>query len=244
MNPKRIQVCLSPALLPFYDLNGTVAVVIDIFRASSSMCYGLANGARAIIPVAELDECLAYQDKGYLLAAEREGAVVEGFDFGNSPFSYTREKVEGKTIVLTTTNGTRAIRLCAGAEAVVIGSFLNISALSNWLRDQDQHVLLVCAGWKNHVSLEDSVFAGAVVDRLIGSGIELDDAARAAQTLYLEAKGDLAAFLDKASHSKRMRHLHIKQDIAFCLQIDQVSTIPILKDGALGCLLGDVQTAP
>ena len=244
MNPKKIQVCLSPALLPFYDLNDTVAVVIDIFRASSSMCYGLANGAHAIIPVAEIDECLSYQDKGYLLAAEREGVVVEGFDFGNSPFSYTREKVEGKTIVLTTTNGTRAIQQCAGAEAVVIGSFLNITALSNWLRDQDRHILLVCAGWKNHVSLEDSVFAGALVNRLAGNdSIEVDDAAHAARILYLEAQGDLAAFLTKASHSKRMRHLNIKRDIAFCLQVDKVSVIPILKDGVLTYLREDVQAA-
>ena len=243
MSPKKIQVCLSPALLPFYDLNNTIAVVIDIFRASSSMCYGLANGARAIIPVEEIDECLSYQGKGYLLAAERDGEVVEGFDFGNSPFSYTREKVEGRTIVLTTTNGTRAIQQCTRAEAVVIGSFLNISALSNWLKNQNRHLLLVCAGWKNHVSLEDTVFAGALVNRLVGSGVELDDAAYAAQNTYLSARGNLAAFLANASHSKRMHHLNIKQDIAFCLQSDKVSAIPILKDGALTCLLEHVQTA-
>ena len=243
MNHKRIQVCLSPSLLPFYDLNDTIAVVIDIFRASSSMCYGLANGARAIIPVAEIDECLSYQDKGYLLAAERDGEVVDGFDFGNSPFSYTREKVKGKTIVLTTTNGTRAIQRCTGAEAVVVGSFLNITALSNWLKDQDCHLILVCAGWKNHVSLEDTVFAGALVDRLIGTGTELDDAAYAAQTIYLGAQGNLTAFLANASHSKRMRHLNINQDIAFCLEMDRVATIPILKDGVLTALLEDVQAA-
>src|SRR5690606_40835827 len=108
MSLKNVNVCLSPALLPFYELEDTTAVVIDIFRATSSMCYGFANGAHAIIPVAEIDECLAYREKGYLLAAERDGEVVGGFDFGNSPFSYTREKVEGQTILLTTTNGTRA----------------------------------------------------------------------------------------------------------------------------------------
>src|SRR5690606_41390524 len=108
MTLRSVNVCLSPALLPYYDLDDTTAVVIDIFRASSSMCYGLANGARAIIPVAEIDECLAYRGKGYLLAAERNGEVADGVDFGNSPFSYTPEKVAGKTVVLTTTNGTRA----------------------------------------------------------------------------------------------------------------------------------------
>ncbi|HWK55787.1 MAG TPA: 2-phosphosulfolactate phosphatase [Parapedobacter sp.] len=233
---KSVNVCLSPALLPLYDADNTTAVVIDIFRASSSMCYGLANGARAIIPVAEIDECLAYKEKGYLLAAERDGAVVDGFDFGNSPFSYTPEKVAGKTVVLTTTNGTRAINLCKNAKTVVMGSFLNISSLTHWLRKQDGHVLLVCAGWKNHMSLEDTVFAGAVVDRLEASGVELDDAANAARSLYLNARDNLGAFLAKASHSKRMKHLRIEEDIAFCLQEDLVTAIPVMKKGKLVCL--------
>jgi len=236
MTLKSVNVCLSPALLPFYELENTTAVVIDIFRASSSMCYGLANGARAIIPVAEIDECLAYKDKGYLLAAERDGAVVDGFDFGNSPFSYTPEKVAGKTVVLTTTNGTRAIQTCKAAKRVVMGSFLNISALTHWLRKQNGDVLLVCAGWKNHMCLEDTVFAGAVVSRLQAAGIVLDDAANAALNLYLSAQDNLGGFLANASHSKRMKHLHIEADIAFCLQEDLVTAIPVMEKGKLVCL--------
>ena len=231
-----MNVCLSPALLPFYELDDTTAVVIDIFRASSSMCFGLANGARSIIPVAEIDECLAYKDKGYLLAAERDGAVVDGFDFGNSPFSYTPEKVAGKTVVLTTTNGTRAIQQCKKAKTVAMGSFLNIGALTHWLKNQDGHVLLVCAGWKNHMCLEDTVFAGAVAHRLEAHGVALDDAAYAAQSLYYTAQDDLSSFLAKASHSKRMKHLHIEQDIAFCLQEDLVTAIPVLTNNELVCL--------
>lgn len=229
MRLKSIQVCLSPALLPYYDLDDTIAVVIDIFRATSSMCYGLANGARAIIPVSEIEECLAYRDQGYLLAAERNGEVAAGFDFGNSPFSYTREKVEGKTIVLTTTNGTRAIQQCADANMVAIGSFLNITALSDWLRNQNRHLLLVCAGWKNHVGLEDMVFAGGMVSRLKTDSTPSDDAAYAAESLYENARNDLAGFLSKASHTKRMQRLHIEKDIAFCLQEDLVSVIPIMN---------------
>jgi len=244
MSLKSIRVCLSPALLPFYDLGDTIAVVIDIFRASSSMCYGLANGASAIIPVAELDECLSYQGNGYLLAAEREGKVVEGFDFGNSPFSYTRDKVEGKTIVLTTTNGTRAIQRSKGAQTVVIGSFLNITALSDWLKGQDSHLLLVCAGWKNQVSLEDTVFAGAMATRLKMTGVAFDDAAHAAESLYFEARENLAAYLSKASHNQRMRHLGIEQDITFCLQEDVVTAIPVMKGNALVCLTDTVDALP
>ncbi|SKB68502.1 2-phosphosulfolactate phosphatase [Parapedobacter luteus] len=229
MAPKSIRVCLSPALLPFYPLDDTIAVVIDIFRATSSICYGLANGAKAIIPVAEVEACLAYRGNGHLLAAERDGEVVTGFDFGNSPFSYTADKVGGKTVVLTTTNGTRAIQWSAGATAVVAGSFLNISALSRWLQSQNHHVLMVCAGWKNQFSLEDTVFAGALANSLNTGGIELDDAAHAAESLYLEAKDNLKAYLSKASHSKRMQRLNIDADISFCLQQDTVSVIPIMN---------------
>ena len=236
MTLESVNVCLSHALLPFYELENTTAVVIDIFRASSSMCYGLANGARAIIPVAEIDECLAYRGKGYLLAAERDGRVVDGFDFGNSPFSYTSEKVAGKTVVLTTTNGTRAIEQSKSAKTVVMGSFLNISALTHWLSKQDGNVLLVCAGWKNHMCLEDTVFAGAVVDRLSARGVELDDAANAARSLYRSARNELRAFLANASHSRRMKHLHIEEDITFCLQEDLVTAIPVMKKGKLVCL--------
>src|SRR5690606_24551808 len=106
-----VEVCLTPALLPLYDIENSIVVVIDIFRATSSICYGIENGADAIIPVSHVEECAAYQVSGCLLAAERDGKVVEGFDFGNSPFSYVAEKVQGKTIVLTTTNGTHAIHL-------------------------------------------------------------------------------------------------------------------------------------
>jgi Phosphosulfolactate phosphohydrolase and related enzymes len=224
---------MSPALLPYYDLDGTIAVVIDVFRATSSICYGLANGARAIIPVAEVEECLAYRGDGHLLAAERDGKVVEGFDFGNSPFSYTPDLVAGRTIVLTTTNGTKAIRQCSAAEAVVIGSFLNISALCEWLKKQPHHVLLVCAGWKNHVNLEDTVFAGGVVERICTEGTDRDDGAQAALLLYRQAKGNLPEFLSGASHAKRMQHLNISRDIVFCLQADQVDVIPIMRKGAL-----------
>lgn len=237
MKPRKLQVCLSPALLPFYDLTNTIAVVVDIFRATSSMCYGLANGANAIIPVAEIAECLAYRGReGYLLAAERNGEVVEGFDFGNSPFSYTADNVKDKTVVLTTTNGTRAIQQCSAANRVAVGSFLNISVLSDWLKRQDCHVLLVCAGWKNHASMEDTLFAGAVVSRLKTVDSVLDDSAHLAEIVYLDAKENLDAYIADSSHAKRMQRLDISADITFCLQEDRVSVIPVMQGDRLVCL--------
>jgi len=224
-----LQVCLTPALIPLFKVEDYIVVVIDIFRATSSICYGIDNGARAIIPVSQVEECLAYQEihSEYLLAAERNGAVVDGFDFGNSPFSYTKEKVSGKTIVLTTTNGTHALHLSRSAKKVIIGSFLNLTAVCNWLKDQHENVLLVCAGWKNNFNLEDTLFAGAVTEQLKGNFI-FDDAAIAANDLFQMAKDNIPAYLAKTSHSERLKKLGIEADIAFCLNVDMTTAIPVL----------------
>lgn len=234
---RNLSVCLSPALLANYALENTIVVIIDIFRASSSICYGIANGVEAIIPVSKVEECLSYKDQGFSLAAERNGIVVEGFEFGNSPFSYTEDKVKGKTIVLTTTNGTKALKESIQASEIIIGSFLNLSAVCNWLKGQEMDIILLCAGWKNHFCLEDTLFAGAVVEKLKGSDICLDDSAMAAEDLYKLAKNDLAGYLSKSSHGERLKKLNIEKDIAFCLQIDIVDALPILKGHKLVKLL-------
>ena len=225
-----LHVCLSPALLSLYNVEEYIVVIVDIFRATSSICYGIENGAEAIIPVAEVDECLAYRDRqtGYLLAAERNGEVVEGFDFGNSPFSYTKEKVAGKTVVLTTTNGTQALHLSRSAKKVVIGSFLNLTSLCNWLKTQNENILLVCAGWKNNFNLEDTLFSGAVVEQLKSGDYKTDDSAIAANDLYQLGKNDLNAYLAKTSHSERLKQLGIEKDIAFCLNVDMTTSVPVL----------------
>lgn len=228
---KSLDVCLTPALIPLYNVEDYIVVVIDIFRATSSICYGIENGAEAIIPVSEVEECAAYREKGFdhLLAAERNGEVVAGFDFGNSPFSYTKEKVSGKTVVLTTTNGTHALHLSRKAKKIVIGSFLNLTSLCNWLKRQNENILLVCAGWKNNFNLEDTLFAGAVVEQLKESGYTLDDPAMAANDLFQIGKNDIGQYLSKTSHGERLKKLGIEKDIAFCLQIDITTAIPILN---------------
>jgi len=227
----KIETCLTPALLPLYQIENSIAVIIDIFRATSSICYGIENGAEAIIPVAKVEECAAYREKGldYLLAAERNGEVVAGFDFGNSPFSYTKEKVLGKTVVLTTTNGTHALHLSIKAKKIVIGSFLNLTALCNWLKDQQENILLVCAGWKNNFNLEDTLFAGAVIDQLKASGYQLDDPSIAANDLFQLGKNDLNLYLQKTAHSERLKKLGIEEDIKFCLQVNLTTAIPVLE---------------
>lgn len=226
---------MSPALLSSYNLEDRIVVVIDIFRASTSICYGIHNGAKSIIPVSTVEECLKYSSTGYLLAAERNGAIVEGFNFGNSPFSYTIDKVQGKTIVLTTTNGTRSIQLSKAQRAnrVLVGSFLNITALCNWLKTQNQSVVLLCAGWKENFSLEDTLFAGAAVEKLKEGFLIQDDAAHAAFDLYQLAKADIGSYLKKSSHSARLEKLNIEADIKFCLEFDLVDSIPVLSGDKL-----------
>lgn len=228
MQKRNLEVCLTPALLHLHDFTESIVVVIDIFRATSSICYGIENGAEAIIPVATIEACESYRHSEFLLAAERNGEVVNGFDFGNSPFSYTEDKVKGHTVVLTTTNGTHAINMSRGASRIVIGSFLNLAALCSWLNTQPNHVLLLCSGWKDKVNLEDTLFAGGVVHHLKNSGYVLDDAGIASEDLYNLAKDDLNTYLKKTSHSERLKSLGIEEDIAFCLRVNITSSIPVL----------------
>jgi len=228
--PRKIEVCVTPALLGLYNIEQTIVVVIDILRATSSIVYGIDNGATAIIPIANVTDCLNYTDRGYLLAAERNGSVVEGYDFGNSPFSYTKERVGGKTIVLTTTNGTKALHMArAKAKQVVVGSFLNLQALCDWLKTRDEDVLLLCAGWKDQFNLEDTLFAGAVVQELRPHFDEFDDSGVAAEDLYQLAKADLRTYINKSSHSHRLAALNIEADVQFCLQLNLCQAIPVLE---------------
>lgn len=228
--PRKIEVCVTPALLSLYDITNNIVVVIDILRATSSIVYGIDNGATAIIPVANVADCLNYADRGYLLAAERNGSVVAGYDFGNSPFSYTKERVGDKTVVLTTTNGTKALHMArATAKQVVVGSFLNLKALCDWLKAQNEDVLLLCAGWKDQFNLEDTLFAGAVVQELRPHFDEFDDSGVAAEDLYQLAKADLRAYINKSSHSHRLAALNIEADVQFCLQLNLCQAIPVLE---------------
>ncbi len=233
----KIEVCLTPALLDLYPIENSIVVVIDILRATSSITYGIENGAEAIIPVMNVEDCLAYADQGYLLAAERNGEVVEGYDFGNSPFSYTAEKVAGKTIVLTTTNGTKAMHLAQErAYQVIVGSFLNLSAICDYLKKENKDVLLLCAGWKDNFNLEDTLFAGAVVEQLQGDFTVGDDSSVAALDMYQLAKGDLRGYLQKSSHNHRLIKLNIEEDVRFCLKIDVCKAIPVLQGEILVAL--------
>jgi len=232
---KRIEVCFTPGEYAYYKDEFEIVVVIDVLRATSAMCAAFDNGILSIIPVPTIEEALEYKKKGYLVGAERKGQIVEGFDFGNSPFSYMKEEFRGKEVVLTTTNGTKSLEVAKDAETVVVGSFLNLTALSKWLSKQDKNVLCLCSGWQDKFNLEDTICAGAISDFLISTGnfISIEDSSIAAKYLFLSAKDNYLGYLKSSSHRRRLKHLNLNEDIKYCLTPDQTDVIPILRNGKL-----------
>lgn len=214
---------------------GSIVVIIDILRASSAICTAFENGAVSIIPVAEVQEAKEYKNRGYLVAAERDGYVLDFADFGNSPFNFTREKVAGKTIAYSTTNGTGIIKMATKAHLIVIGSFLNISALTEWIILQNKDVVLFCAGWKNRFNLEDTVCAGAFAERLMNSALYSTkcDSTHAAMDLWKLAGNDMQGYLEKAAQRSRLRDKGLDDCIGFCLTPDFTKKIPVIKNGIL-----------
>ncbi len=227
-----IDVCFSPELLRLYSLKGKAVVAVDILRATSTMVTAFAHGVADIIPVMQLDECLAYGKKGCLTAAERDGIKADGFDLGNSPFSYMGD-LEGRTIAITTTNGTRAIRLSEEAEEIVIGSFLNLKAVAEHLATLQLDVIVVCAGWKGMFNMEDTLFAGALTERLQEEFSFENDATLASLHLYQTAKEDLMQYLSISSHVRRLANLNIHKDVEFCLQHDLYDVLPVWREDRL-----------
>jgi len=232
---KRIEVCFTPGEYGYYKDEFEIVVVIDVLRATSAMCAAFDNGILSIIPVPTIEEALEYKKKGYLVGAERKGQIVEGFDFGNSPFSYMKEEFRGKEVVLTTTNGTKSLEVAKDAETVVVGSFLNLTALSKWLSKQDKNILCLCSGWQDKFNLEDTICAGAISDFLISTGnfISIEDSSIAAKYLFLSAKDNYLGYLKSSSHRRRLKHLNLNEDIKYCLTPDQTDVIPILINGKL-----------
>jgi 2-phosphosulfolactate phosphatase len=226
-----IEVCYTPQAYPLFHKDDAIVIVIDVFRATSAIVTAFYNGVSKMIPVATVAEAKEYQTNGYLAAAERDGEIIEGFELGNSPFGYMNNKVKGKTIAISTTNGTQAIEASRKASKILIGSFLNLDVLCDYLLSQKKDVVLVCAGWKNKFNLEDTIFAGAVVSKLSSNSdcIITCDSAIASKHLYNFAKDDLHGFLANSSHRNRLAKLDLERDIKYCLTPNQCPVIPIME---------------
>ena len=233
--PKKISTCFVSALFEKYSNTESIVVVIDVLRATSVISIAFHYGVKEIIPVQSLEEAKKYKGKeNFIVAAERNAMPVDGLDYGNSPFHYMNKKVQNKTLVLTTTNGTKALEIAKNHKTIT-ASFVNFDAVVDYLISQEKDVILLCAGWKGFFNLEDSIFAGKLAEKLMNNGFQnSNDSTLAAIELFHSSEADLFSFLSNSSHRKRLRSLNMEKDTKFCLSPTfQSDIIPILKDGKL-----------
>ena len=229
----KIDVCLTPELIPLFNMEDKIVVVIDILRATSCMVTALEHGVSEILPVATLQESASYGQQGYITAAERNGLKMEGFDLDNSPFSYMDPVLYKKRICVTTTNGTKAIVQSAHAKKVIIGAFLNLKAVCEHLYIRGLDVVLLCAGWKGQVNAEDTLCAGAIIEGLKENFEIGNDSGLMARDLYNLHKDNLFEFLKNTSHFQRLNRLNIHKDIHFCLRHSIYNCLPRLEGKVL-----------
>lgn len=241
MEKRSLHTILSPRLLDLYALNGAIVVIIDVFRATSTIATALSNGARAVYPVADVDGCKTLGAAlGAITAGERNGQVIEGLLHGNSPAEYPRAFIEGRELVLTTTNGTKLLHMALqqGAAEVITGSFVNLNSVSQYLLKGDKDVILACSGWKDRFNLEDTLFAGAVVNQ-IGQQFSVNcDSALMAKEMYLLHQHDIKSFIRNTSHWHRLKAFGLEKDLEFCVTAGAAEVLPFYdrKSGALTAL--------
>ncbi len=229
---------LSPTLLNLYDISDSIVVIIDVLRATSTIAAALYNGAKSVIPVDSVAGCIKLgKQMEVITAGERDGKIAEGLQYGNTPLQYTPDFIKGKTLVLTTTNGTKLLHvaLAANANSIITGTFCNISSVCDYLVKKKSNVMLACAAWKNRVNIEDTLFAGAVVHRIKQHFDVNCDATLIAESLFLQANGDLYNFMKvkNASHYHRLMNFGLEEDIKFCLTEDNANILSIYSGGRL-----------
>lgn len=232
-----LHTCFSPALLHLYDVNDAIVVIIDVFRATSTIASALQNGARCVIPVDTVAKAVEMSKRVEGIAAgERDGKIAEGLEHGNSPLEYTREFIEGKTLVLTTTNGTRLLHMALenGADTIITGSFPNLSSVCRYLISQKKNVVLGCAGWKDRFNLEDTLFAGAVIHHVQEYFTIHCDSSLTAKLMYEQQQNDLHQFVPQLTHYHRLvERFGLIEDIRFCITADVANVLPIYRNGKL-----------
>ena len=233
-----LHTCLSPALLHTHDVCNSIVVIIDVLRATSTIAAAIKNGAKSVIPVDSIADCIKLgHQMEVITAGERDGRIAEGLAYGNTPFQYTEEFIKGKTLVLTTTNGTKLlhIALAENAKDIITGSFPNLSAVCEYVVSQKQDVVLACAAWKDKVNIEDTLFAGAIINRIKEHFLINCDSSQIAESIYNQAAADVFTFLrmKDASHFQRLINFGLENDIRFCLTEDIANVLVIYKDGRL-----------
>ena len=236
-NKPTLHTSLSPALLHLYDLSNSIVVIIDVFRATSTIASALHNGARCVIPVDSVPRAIEISKSiDGIAAGERDGIIAEGLQHGNSPLEYSREFIENKILVLTTTNGTRLLQMALdnNADTIISGSFPNLSAVCDFLATEKKNVVLGCAGWKDRFNLEDTLFAGAIVHRVKENFTIHCDSSLMAETMYAKHKNNIIEFAPNLTHYHRLvERFGLIEDIKFCLTEDVANVLPVYIDGKL-----------
>jgi len=230
-----IEVCFSPALFEFYNPKDSIIVIVDILRATTSICTALDYGVKEIIPVATIDDAKEKKMQGYLVAAERDGNVLDFADTGNSPYDFQKKEFIGKSIAYSTTNGTQAIIKSSKNNEVIIGAFININEVYNYLKNTDKDVFILCAGWKNRFNLEDTLFAGALSEMLLKSGnySTICDSVFASIDLWKSAEDNLLGYVEKCAHRHRLKKLKLDDVIPYCFTLNSVDVVPVFKNGKI-----------
>ena len=219
--------------------SGRAVAVIDVIRATTTITMALHHGCAGVIPVRTLSEARAVARRlggGILLAGERGADKAAGFELGNSPAEYGRERVKGKVVVLTTTNGTRAFQAAPGAQAIIACSFLNAAAAARWLAGTGFDILIVCAGTHGHFCMEDAVGSGMLIDRLLSiatRAFELSDAARAAHQLFATYRDDLLGMLQGSEWGRNIIQKGFGADLEICAQVDLTDIVPVMQKDRL-----------
>ena len=235
MHKNKIEVCFTPAVYHTFHNDQAIVIVVDILRATSAICTAFMNGVRKIIPVATLEEAKIFKQKGYMVAAERDGIVRDFADFGNSPYNFTRDKINDKEIVYSTTNGTNTSMMASKSHRVLIGSYLNFTALVNYLVKSQRNIIILCAGWKEKFNLEDTLYAGALAEAVLKSNVYKSDcdSTLASIDLWNIAKKDLITYIDKVAQRNRLKLNGLDDVIEYCHTFDLTDKIPVLFDNYL-----------
>ncbi len=236
MDKRKVEVCFNPENLEYYDISNSHVVVVDILRATSAICAAFANGARSIIPIPTIEEARLAKEKGYMVAAERDGKTLDFADFGNSPFNFTADRIAGKDIAYSTTNGTKAIAKASDGLSVAIGSFPNLGAVAKWVKLKETgNVMILCAGWKGRFCLEDALFAGALAENVLSDSrfATKSDSVQASLQFWSLAKADVFSYLEQVAQRHRLKKLGLDDVLEYCFTANSTDKVPELVNGKL-----------
>jgi len=236
----RVELHFTPHQTDELALRDKTVVVIDVLRATTSITAALGNGAREIIPVTTVESAMKISGNLFgdviLLGGERNGKMIEGFNLGNSPFDYSEEKVKGKSIIFSSTNGSQAMVKARHAREMTLCAFVNISAVTGFLRENPRDFVIVCSGTNGMFSMEDSVCAGMLLNRVVEGNPgawSLTDGAQAAQMLAKSAGKSILKMLQRAEHGRYLEEIGFGEDLKFCAQVDAIPVLPLLDGNVI-----------